>query len=504
MIHIGATWRTGIVQAHTADDEPEWPVHPERLAEALLSCAHAREDGAPLRAALRALEGTAPTVRLTRYADARGGFVMDRYARNVRTDANKLLVAEVFFRHNPIVVYGDGPHAVYSYDLPEDSERDVRLAELLSEVWYLGKSLSSVTLRLLPEAPANMRVLVPDEKVGKYRMRVPEVGRLALLESSYADRTAGVAAATQTSGTLITKKVKNEPEAADNRDTKNAEIAYLQMREFRDAETLVKQQRYRESREVAASPFVLDVSMLETPDVSFTGQNFGVAITAYRTAWLNQNRSQDPRLTGHEASKAPTLEEHVGFVPILDVDRPYSSGKLLGFGVLIPRSLPEALAQEAREATSTVKTIQTVGGRISIFHETEIELQQRKEQGSSRDRLRLAKRMRETSKTWATVTPAMTWRHIKPQHLRRDPNTMLPAIEEMFERAGLPIPIRIDFRPVSAIPGAPHAAQVERDAKMIGLPVLRHFSFTFAEDVSGPIVLGRRAWKGYGICLPTN
>jgi CRISPR-associated protein Csb2 len=503
VIHIAATWRVGLVQAHTPSREPEWPPHPERLIETLLAGAWARDENLAHRRALRTLEGQAPKISLTRQAS--DGVQMHRYGRYVQSSGQyakvdgggpKFLEAECAFLTVPIFV-GDGPHAVYSYDLPEDPERDALLAEVLSEVWYVGESASSVTLRLVEKPPEGMRLFVPDRR-GERPLRIPLPGRLDTLEAAYARRIAGVTAATRTSGGIGTAtKARGEAEASAQRDLANGKAAWIAMREFREAEDAVAYAHYREAGEAVVGRWHLEAAIFLSPPVDIDGRNFEKVIADYRIAWLDSLRRTDPELTGHEIDGTPAARQHVGFIPLLDVGRPYAEGSLQGIGVLIPRDLEDAVKREAFAAVERTASIRGREQRMILLDEDSYV----ENAGKAAPRLRIARQMRRASREWATFTPAIPFRYTKSQALRRDPDALRPAVLEMFARAGLPEPRYVRWAPASIVSGAPHTATILRDPH---LPPARHLIFGFDEEVQGPIVLGRRAWKGYGACLPLS
>jgi CRISPR-associated protein Csb2 len=484
MLNIGAKWQVGIIQAHLPNREPEIPPHPERLVEALLSSACLRDDGGLAhRRALRTLEGCAPAVCVTP-SIGKAGVTLARFAPYIENPGKDPFVAACAFETHPRIVAGD-LHVVYSYDLPVEGEEAALIREMMAGVFYLGESESAVTLKFVESIPDDFVRYVPCK--GEYAgipMRVPRKGRLDLLESSYETRMARVVDAME----------KNKPE-----------LAYRQWSEFREINDLVDVIAYRRAADIVDSPLRMHEALFADggEPANIDPSNFDEMLADCRSAWLDSLRVQAPELTGHETNGAPTTRPHVGFVPLFDCSRPYATGAMQGFAIVIPSIMPAALAEEA--AAALARTVNVRRSNSAIRVPLVDPATYRAERGRrGQPKLRVAERMRGDGRTWVTITPVVPWRYSKPKRLLKDPDTMLPIIQEIFERAGLPQPIDVRWGPSSPLVGTQHVAALVNKPTCEGKPLPRpmHLVFTFDRPVRGPIVLGRRAWKGYGACLP--
>jgi CRISPR-associated protein Csb2 len=480
MINIAAKWQVGILQAHLPNQKPEVPPHVERLVEALLAGASMREDGGtPHRRALRALEGQRPIISMT---PAFGeGTALLRYGRYVEDTNANLFTAGCAFQSFPVIV-GDDIQVVYSYNMPMDLDTRRLLQETLCEVFYLGESESAVTLKLVDEIPQHFERYEPARYGGDKRIRVPKKGRLDLLEATYVRRVG------------LSLAALNDPK-----------LAHRQMAEFREFNDLVDEVEYRKVTNAYDAGWDLRVSLVRDALPNVDGTNFDQFIADYRSSWMDSLRTEAPELTGHERDGTPTTKPHVGFAPILDVGRPYATGAIQGVGILIPKGIPCELVTEINAAIERTVNVRSSSGarRIPLIDSNTYE----DSIGKRGPKLRVPHAMFATSTSWATITPAIPFRFTKTEKERKDPDAALPALYEIFERAGLPRPAWIRWGPMNFLSGVKHVGAIaERPIDYAGkpLPLARHLEFGFSVPVKGPIILGRRAWKGYGICFPTS
>jgi CRISPR-associated protein Csb2 len=113
------------------------------------------------------------------------------------------------------------------------------------------------------------------------------------------------------------------------------------------------------------------------------------------------------------------------------------------------------------------------------------------------------------SRSWSTVTPIALDRHPKGPDAR---NETADIIAQACERIGLPRPMRVEVFKHPAITGVPSAWPVggaprwagwARPGALAGRP-LTHATVTFADPVTGPVILGAGRFFGLGLCLPVD
>jgi len=485
MLHIGAKWQVGIIQAHLPDKKPEIPPHPERVMEALLAAAWAMGGSERHRRALRFLEDRPPVISHTPSIAREGSTVtLRRYGAYIQDDNKNYFKNGCLFESHPVVVGGD-LHAVYSYDISEDGDEAAAIRELLAEVYYLGETESAVTLKYIRAIPDGFITLVPSKIKGVgIAIRVPAKGRVDLLEGSYKRRV---------------------ERAFHAMERGRADIAYRQWSEFREFNDLITLVSYVRKSDVVESNWHLRCAFFaDGCDPNVGSADFDALLADCRSAWMDSLRVQVPELTGHEPDGAPTVKPHVALVPLLDIGRPYATGAMTGFGVLIPKVLPADLRREAESALARTINVRRsdCAVRLPIV---DAETYRAARGRRPPTKTRMPQRMVRKSVSWATVTPVVPWRYGKSARDRKDPQAALPAIHEIFERAGLPQPIKVHWGPSSLFAGAAHAAVATKTLRTPDgkpLPRAMHLSFEFESPVCGPIVLGRRSWKGYGLCLP--
>ncbi|HEX4611563.1 MAG TPA: type I-U CRISPR-associated protein Csb2 [Urbifossiella sp.] len=211
-------------------------------------------------------------------------------------------------------------------------------------------------------------------------------------------------------------------------------------------------------------------------------------------------------VSGHTPTGDPGRDVHVAYVPLANVGHRYSDGKVMGFGVVLPRTLgrysPERRAilravaglervwcegpdweagpasgepaVEARRGYSWVVTIPAgdAPGSLKTWAYT----------GPSR--------------TWATVTPILCDRHPKDRDGERIEDIVATSVERIVGVR----PTAIDVSPISRHLGVPPSHAFDNRRKAGLQPRHRaHVVIEFAEEVRGPIIAGAGRFAGLGL-----
>lgn len=96
------------------------------------------------------------------------------------------------------------------------------------------------------------------------------------------------------------------------------------------------------------------------------------------------------------------------------------------------------------------------------------------------------------SAVWSTVVPA-----VFPGHHKGDLEKGTELAHRMFEHAGLPDPIELQWRSVGFRPGAGLANRYERPDKLVGS--MFHLRVRFARPITGPLAIGAGRFRGFGL-----
>lgn len=351
---------------------------------------------------------------------------------------------------------------------------------LLSRVVRLGHSSSLVSCRLVEEPPP-ARWLPADG--GECLLRVAQSGQLAALESHHA------------------RHQGNEPRVMPSRF-----------------------QRYAES--VAFTPVTPPASVFSSDWIVLRrvggpalpiAATAGVARALRRALMAHAGVGGAPvpeALSGHRADGAPSEQDHLAIVPLPFVGHERATGTLLGVALVQPRTLDDAtrlaaLAPLARwEARVRQADEDTPRLHLALGAAGEWELERLEDEAAQR-----------TLRPEAWCGPARHWLSVTPVALdhnpgdlaSRDPGKLAAAIEEAREtiaracqRIGLPAPERVEILPAAPVAGAAKARQFPPypEEKSKGRRVLTHVRVSFAEPVSGPVLLGAGRYLGLGLLRP--
>lgn len=238
-------------------------------------------------------------------------------------------------------------------------------------------------------------------------------------------------------------------------------------------------------------------------------------------------------VSGHATDGAQAAGTHLAIVPLADVGHAYSDAALHGFALVPPRGVKPLHDDTFREALAAVATydgptrsrrLALYGARIAAANGKDVELVLRF--GGEGAILRSLDPSRYTgmATTWATATPVVLEHHLKST----TPDGRQAEIEALVARAcahaGLPAPaaaagkrgregrFAVFTDKHSAIFGAPPAAPSGRNPAWLRWRVperlasrpLIHTVVRFPEPVRGPVILGAGRFTGLGLCLPLD
>jgi CRISPR-associated protein Csb2 len=322
----------------------------------------------------------------------------------------------------PQMVGIDAP-VFYGWDAGVDSEW---LKPVLNAVTYLGRSESSARLSLVDDLPEMPHALVPDP-LGDELLRAPEAGWLATLQARYGS----------------------------------------------PARVIPPYVGYTDPREqVTPSPwgelFALRASPAELPDAVRLGEALRAATMSHAPAQMS------PVLHGHDPVP------HAAWLTLPNVGHPHADGRVLGLGMLLPRSASEA---ERTEAVSALAQVARTGraGHVAV----------RRPAGHEHVPAALSRPgWARQSSTWATATPIVLERH------PRRGQSVESLIADTCERWGYPRPAAVEVSQYSRLRGVPPA----RSFRPRKGGRWTHATLYWDRPVRGPMLLGRDQYFGLGLC----
>lgn len=194
----------------------------------------------------------------------------------------------------------------------------------------------------------------------------------------------------------------------------------------------------------------------------------------------HDHRSKDPDNTAFP-------DAHAAFVPLADLGFRYASSRLRGVAMLLPRATDIEQRREALRAFN-ISEIYVGGDRYELSHIRGDEDQLRATQAKSYIR---------ESKSWATLTPLRLWK--MPN---RNGSDIPGLVAQAIRQAGYPEPTCIETSGTPYVQGGRH---VRSYAHRLQKPYwLVHALITFANKVSGPMLIGRGRYIGFGLCAPQD
>lgn len=197
-----------------------------------------------------------------------------------------------------------------------------------------------------------------------------------------------------------------------------------------------------------------------------------------------------PALTGHTDDKGILRGEHLAIVPMPFVGHEHADGRLLGAGLMLPRTLSDADYGALIQALGA--WLQD-GGHVDMGAlEWKMAVAADDHRGSLKE-----DRFAGQSVTWSSVTPVAFDRHPRRTLTAQD------VVAAMCADVGLPEPESVETSPASSIQGA----EASRRHYLGGRSYLRdkpitHVRITWKRPIPGPVLLGRGRYFGLGLMLP--
>lgn len=483
MLTIEIEFLTGVSvsKAHGTRDETEWPPHPDRLFQSLVA-AWGRAD--PVHpdetAALEWLEALDPAGLRVQAPRAGRRQVCDFLvppnddgttrsevgAPSVKALAGRLRVIPEYRRNRqprtfPAAVPVGSNLVVYTWETDEgEAEHRPALARLAREVAYIGHSHTPVRA-WVPDEPSPLAF--GDEWIGARNsdLRIPYRGRLKGLEEAYRR---GDRPATSTALHRMTPAAPAVPRT-----------------DFADGEFVV----------------LADAGGCQAPAL----EAFPLVAKRLRDALIrtahNSGLLVSELLSGHDSHGEPSRIPHIAFVPMADVGWANSVGRIMGVGLIWPRScLPEARRADMRIVAAFIKT----GGELRLGRAGTWRL-------SLDANPRLASlstaRYAILSRRWSTVLPLALDRHPKSGL------SVASIVKLSCSNQGIPADVvnrlTVEFSPEPTVRGAPHTRVVCRtlapDSPYRNRR-LGHATLEFPTCVWGPLLVGAGRFRGLGFCLP--
>ncbi len=425
-------------------DAPEWPPHPERLFSALVAAYHDTFGTEPERVALEWFQRLDPPELAA--GDAGSGntvvnFVPTNYAGKSGSTHPEQRGKQ------PRTFPAQGPssplvHFVWRDAEPDESMRSA-LAQLVSRIASLGRACSLVRVSL-SESP-QVSSHVPDQK-GDEVLRTFGDQRMEEL------------------GAMFEAGLRPQPGP---------------------------QQRYRrldgENHTKAAESCFGEMIVLRK--VSGRGLPIEASLTltsATRRALLpiaEANGLMCDMLSGHGA------HPHCAFVPLPFAGYPHADGRLMGVGILLPRTISQQDRRKVLKACVSLSQI-NLHDAMSLW---EVEM-------SGFD---VSQR---TLRPYTWQAPSSCWSSVSPILLDQFPKKNL-SVEEIItrscERVGLPEPVEIQHGPYSSLEGVPPVSEFRLLRSKDERPRWGvHATLQFGVPVRGPVVLGAGRYFGLGLMKP--
>lgn len=358
-------------------------------------------------------------------------------------------------------------------DLESLQKHKPALSRLAKEVTYLGHSHSLVRIAVIDDMPEQINL--EWRKHDSVSLRMPYPGRLAELEGLYS-RSLSI-------GKILRPKPSlalHSPSATRSGGTPTTM--------FDPENIIVLADSGGAAPTLAAFPLVakrLRDALLQTC------QQFNLTIPAL--------------LSGHEPDGRPSSLPHLSIVPLADIGWSYSSGRLMGLGLIWPRET----TLEARRCIlqSLAMFLNHDVDQVGLLHfgkcgSWKLALSQDSHLAS----LRLDRYVR-TSCHWGSVLPVVLDRHPKNK-----PGAYLAdIIAHSCVNAGLHPEtvdgLEVELHKHSPIKGAPSVKEVgaslTHDSPYRGRAFV-HLAVSFKQPVKGPLLLGAGRFRGLGLCLPLD
>lgn len=519
MLALGIRYLNGFVAATEPEshERAEWPPHPARVFMALAAAHFQTAGDAAEREALLWLEAQeeAPALRasghlqravVTHYVPVndkagdvgRPPTAIIQSLPELARDRKERTFARAWLDE-------DTAYLVWPHAEPSPAGREA-LKQLCAKVSRVGHSTSLVQMWVAADGEVGGIDWTPDELRGTLQLRVARPGTLAELERQY-----NAAAVEEYADLLIT--------AEDDRDRRAQQAARRRLREeFQDREPprfrprIATYQAYARAAGgpvidaapgtvFSPHPLILTLEREDGPYRHLDLLSTLAVVERWRDAILSySNDLPGPvreLLSGHGSDGSPREEPHLAFLPLAFVGHPHADGRLLGMGLVLPRTVPPDHRRTALQAIGRVRRLAL--GRLGAWRlQAETGLSPawnlRPEVWTAAD---------EGATHWSTVTPVVFDRHPKAGGRAEYQSDVAAMIATACMRIGLPDPREVIVTQVSVHVGVPPAFQFPRLRRKDGSERRHaHAIVVFDRPVLGPVLIGAGRYRGYGALRP--
>lgn len=504
MVAVTLEFPLGVYHAQSAfsQTQAEWPPSPLRLVGALLAAVHGRGDdedrGADRALVQRLCEQPSPEISappLERAVSARHETPQGSVVREVR-GPTRWVPRNYFGPHGRTqaeaskvgVAVGDHVLRFVWPDLDLTDADRVRLQSMLEDMSFLGTSRSPVVAYLAESncvhdeerwipAPAGAPHTTP--------VRVPNSSTIAMFDARHELRRA----------------TKDRPEKAGlvPAFSIGGEAAYAFGPDLLSLSRLIDPGQWDDA-------IVIAIDREQSDALPKTAASYLLA-RAFRVALLSafgdvgESQEAPPILTGRDA------EPHCSIVPLADIWNKHASGNILGVALVFPSEarVPDLAAQRVRVEWGLGRLVTGMGSgsryvRVpSVGH---VHLRIPEPSDAYRRTLDFTTYSRP-SRRWASATSIVhsRWRKGGQDGLHEQ-------VATDCRHVGLPEPISVKRLRSSKFPGAASAPITGDRVPRSWRPLLggprSHVEITFADPVSGPIVLGKARHFGLGLMIPID
>ncbi len=448
-LHIG--FPTGRYCAACIDDpaQPEWPPHPSRAYSALVAAAYSggRYLSAREREVLETLEHAGPPTMAFPEADTTDGAIsyvpVNDLPSRFGGKSHGPLLPNRQPRYFPAAVLLGEPEVTFAWPL-DPSQKDLDILDRLAErMTHLGTSHSLVVARFTRSDSVLPGSYAPSH-YGDISLRVPLPGRLRELDELHEQR----------GGNLRRPQPLYEEI-----------ITYARLADV--------------AKDYRSSAYEwLTFRLKDCAWGADTAHTLGKGLRRAVMAMLDQ---QAPAAVhGHDPDQL-----HIAWLPLPDVGHSHADGKVRGFGIGIPKSLPNQERALALAALARLPFLRLPDGQLAELEPVS--------EGPHTIRTLRSRTWTGVSTTWSSVTPVILDRPPK----RFDAERVAQALVESLVNAGFPAPISVTISQSSDFQGGPSVREVPAS-----LP-RTHARIIFAEPVQGPVIAGRWKYFGTGLFRPT-
>jgi CRISPR-associated protein Csb2 len=570
---IGWTYLTGyaIATDPASRDRVEWPPHPARIFMALAAAwfetrppagdadgiAEWEAEGDALRwleskpdpdLIVPEVDATAVRSEVTVYVP-----VNDRAGPSSATiQSAPGITRSKQPRSFPKVWVGDATAMLHWPRLNDVEVHHGSLDRLCRKVTRIGHSSALVAMRTVGDFDRSGALhLVPDaDALARYQLRPVTKGMLSMLTERFGGEVR--AAADELDARIAAKKQERKTVAGKNKRERGAEIdaeitglmserALIVPRPpVRPAIGVWTAYRLAEKEpppDAARTHFDHDLLVLTNVAGRSLPVSASLAITrALRNVILRDAPQPPPDwVSGHASDGGPLLadEGHLAIVPLPHVGHEHADGRLMGLGLIFPRSLDyrergRVLGPVLVDKDGRPRNLELTLGRLGTWTIRKRDWQETRralDPGTWSAFVDVAK---QGARTWASVTPVVLDKYPKAD---RSKPAERQAWEEEVEaiirvacgRIDLPDPEIVDFGTTCWHIGSPRAVGKRRhvrggsdraDAPLgDGFPSYPrrgesgsrpqvHVWLRFSQPVVGPVLLGSGRYFGYGLCKP--